>query len=296
VRLSTYVVFVDYGKEVEVQHTVRATRSRIGRTVYEDLLRFRSFKEPEERHARWVDEGVLVPPFRDVCEYHGGARPGTEAGLGRAYQEWYWQHEVEAEREYRWLGRTVLKMPADLFFYQELVVGHHLRSVLEIGHGDGGGLAFFASILSLLGGGDVVGVDVDGIDCLPISDSTRDVRVQTVKGNAHDLQTVEAVLRLKPDGLGLVVIDADPMPAGKLALLSRWANLVAPGGFIVLEDVESPACRDEGGLVDGIDQFLLDRREFGIAHEAARVPALKARGAVLRRAAGALSLLDAPRA
>ena len=286
VRLSTYVVFVDYGTEVEVQHTIRGTRLRVSRATYEDLLAFQTFHEPEARHASWLDAGVLVPPFRDVCEYHGGLQPGTEARLGHDYQEWYWRHEIESEREHRWLGRSVLKMPADLFFYQELIVAHSLRSVLEVGHGNGGGMWFFTSILSLLGGGDVFGVDLDGIDGLPGLDSARGVSMVAVKGDAHDPGTLEAVRRLRPSGFGLVVIDADPQPTGKLDLLSRWADLVEPAGIIVVEDVESPACRAQGGLVEGIDLFLLERREFGILAEAARIPMLKARGAVLKRAPG----------
>jgi cephalosporin hydroxylase len=283
VRLSTYVVFVAYGEEVEVQHTVRGTTRRIDRVTYDDLLRFCRFEEPDERHAPWLDTGVLVPPFRDNPDYHGGLRPGTEAALGRAYQEWYWRHEVESEREHRWLGRTVLKMPSDLFLYQELIVAHDLRSVLEIGHGDGGGIWFFTSVLSLLGGGDVIGVDLDGIDGLPL-DPNRGVSARTVKGDAHDSETLEAVRRLRPQGFGLVILDADSQPTGKLRLLSQWADLVASGGFIAVEDVESPACRDEGGLIEGIDRFLLERSEFEIAPGVARAPMLKARGALLRRA------------
>lgn len=283
VRLSTYVVFVDYGPEVEVQHTVRATTCRTERAVYEDLLRFRGFQEPEERHARWVEAGVLVPPFKDDPEDHGGLKPGSEAQLARDYQDWYWRHEIESEREYRWLGRTVLKMPSDLFFYQELMVSRGLRSVLEVGHGDGGGLWFFASVLSLLGGGDVVGIDLDGTDVLVGLDSTRGVTARTVRGDAHDRATLEAARRLYPHGFGLVVLDADSDPAGKVRLLSQWAVLVAPGGVIALEDIESPACREDGGALEGIDRFLLERRDFGITLEAARVPLLKARGAVLSR-------------
>jgi hypothetical protein len=63
VRLSTYVLFVDYGAEVEVQHTVRGSVHRVGRVTYEDLLRFRGFRAPAEQHVRWIDAGVLVPPL-----------------------------------------------------------------------------------------------------------------------------------------------------------------------------------------------------------------------------------------
>jgi cephalosporin hydroxylase len=286
VRLSTYVLFVPYGDEVEVQHTVRGTTRRIDRATYEDLLRFCRFELPHERHTPWVDAGVLVPPFRDEPDYHGGLRAGTEAKLGRDYQEWYWKREVESEREYRWLGRVALKMPADLFMYQELIVTYQLRRVLEIGHGDGGGLWFFATTLALLGGGLVAGVDRDGIGDLPGAATLANVGVRTFKGDAHDEMTVSAVGRSVPEGFDLVVLDADPVPSGKLALLGRWASLVTPGGILVVEDIESPACREIRGVTEGVDAFLLERRDFGIVPEAARHPMTKARGGVLRRAIG----------
>ena len=102
VRLSTYVLFIDYGAEVEVQHTVRGDTHRVDRDTYDDLLCFRCFRLPAERHARWINAGILVPPFHDRPEDHGGLRPGTDAQLGHDYQDWYWHREVEAEREYRW--------------------------------------------------------------------------------------------------------------------------------------------------------------------------------------------------
>jgi cephalosporin hydroxylase len=105
-----------------------------------------------------------------------------------------------------------------------------------------------------------------------------------VHGDAHEAATVAAVRALRPGGFGLVVLDAEPEPAGKVALLRRWAEMVAPGGYLVVEDVESPECRDADGAVeDGIDRFLLENPGFGVALEAARHPLIKGRGAVLRR-------------
>ena len=293
-RLSTYVLFVDYGPNVEIQHTVRGTRMRVDRATYEDLLCFQGFAEPAERHAAWIDAGVLVPPFRDEPEYHGGLRHGTEAKLGHDYQAWYWEREVESERDYRWLGRTVLKMPSDLFFYQELIVTHGLRSVLEIGHGDGGGLWFFATVLSLLGGGHVVGVDRDGAERLPDLERLPGIVVSTERGDAHEQSTLERVRRLRPEGFGLVVIDADPTPGGKLALLERWEATAAEDGILVLEDVESPACTAGSELVRGIDRFLLGRRHYGLVSGTARTPLLKGRGAVLRRVGNKMGVAAAP--
>lgn len=287
VRLSTYVFFVDYGAEVEVEHAVRGSVHRIDRATYLDLLRFQAFRQPAGHHARWIDAGVLVPPFCDRPEHHGGLRPGSEAQLARDYQDWYWRREVEAEREYRWLGRSIVKMPSDVFLYQELISAHRIDSVLEVGYGDGGGLWFFASVLALLDGGLVVGADRERAERMPPFARFARVHVELVHGDAHAAATVEAARALRPSGYRLVVVDADPRPEGKVALLRRWAAAVAPGGFLVVEDVESPECRASGGVVeDGIDQFLLENTGFGVAVEAARFPLLKGRGAVLRQIDG----------
>ena len=283
VRLSTHVLFVEYGEEVEVLHTVRNIQHRVGRRDYEDLLRFRGFRAPAERHTSWIEAGILVPPFHDQPEHHGGFRPGSEAQLARDYQDWYWRHEVEAEREYQWLGYSIVKMPSDLFFYQELLAGHGLDSVLEIGYGGGGGLWFFTSVLALLGEGVVMGVDRDRCNGLPPFERFTSVRIALVHGNAHDEETVEAVRALRPQGFGLVVIDADPRPEGKVALLRRWSTLVAPRGYLVVEDVGSPECRDAAGVIEkGIDKFLLENKQFGVAANAARFPMIKAKGATLQ--------------
>ncbi|RKH72738.1 CmcI family methyltransferase [Corallococcus aberystwythensis] len=284
-RLSSHVVFVDYSADVEVQHTVRGTTVRVSRKTYEELLRFRSFAEYEPHLEPWVEAGVLVAPFKDTPEAHGGLLPGTEAWLGNAYQEWYWRHEVEAEREYRWLGHVAVKMPMDLFFYQELLTGSGIKAVLEVGYGRGGGLWFFATMLALCGGGRVIGVDREQCDeCLPPFDRLAHVKVERVHGDAHAAATLETVRALVPDGFGLVVLDADSRPEGKLMLLDRWSSLVRPGGYLVLEDVDSPACREALDLIShGLDRFLLERRDFSLALEATRFPLLKSHGAVFRR-------------
>ena len=174
-------------------------------------------------------------------------------------------------------------MPSDLFFYQELIAGHGLESVLEIGYGDGGGLWFFGGMLALLGGGVVVGVDRERCEELPAFQRLAGVRVELVHGDAHEAAVVEVVRAVRPEGFGLVVVDADPRPNGKLALLRRWAAVVAPGGYLVMEDVESPECRAGSGFVEGVDRFLLENSAFGVAVEAARSPLIKGRGAVLYR-------------
>lgn len=148
-----------WGAEIEVRHTATDFSVRVPRDEYERLLTYQAFRELDDRDRRWADEHVLVTPGVDAT-----LKPhlGSEAALAADVSRWYWrEHEVESERSYTWLGRPIVKSPSDLFFYQELIATRRMRRILELGAGDGGGLAFFAFTLATLEGGVVVGVELD---------------------------------------------------------------------------------------------------------------------------------------
>ena len=136
-RLSRFVVFVDYGEFVELQHTARGERHRIDQRLYQQLRGFTGFRPGELGLDEWIEVGVLVAPFTDNLSDHGLA-PDSEAAMAVAYHRWYWRHEVESEREYRWLGEVAVKMPSDLFYLQEILTQASQRRVLELGRGRGG--------------------------------------------------------------------------------------------------------------------------------------------------------------
>lgn len=264
VRLSRYLVFVPYGDEVEVQHTVRSTCERVRLDEHARLLAYSGFRELREGDERFRDKGWLVGAGQDTGAAHGGLRPGSEAQLDRDYQDWYWAREVESERELRWLGVVVLKMPTDLFVYQALISRDGIRSVLEIGAGSGGGLWFFASILAMHGEGEVVGIELDPPAHWPAFSQFPHIDVRVEVGDA-------LAVAVPQQRYGLVVLDVGR--AGPwLELLYRWAPAVAPNGFLVLED----AAEEDWPALDG---FLLHQQGFGL--EVVGLPMRK--GVVLRR-------------
>jgi cephalosporin hydroxylase len=279
-RLSRFVVFVDYGEFVEVQHGARAASHRMDRVLYERLRRFAGFRQREAELDAWVDAGVLVAPFADTLASHGPVA-GSEAELAANYQRWYWRHEVETEREYRWLGEVVVKMPSDLFYLQELLAEQPKRRVLELGRGRGGGLWYLASALHLLGGGVLASIDVD--DGPLAMDVSRwvDVELHVLVGDAFGSESVQRV-RAVAEGFELLVIDLGGDPQRNLTALGIWAEMVADGGRVVVEDLWG---EDDGEALRELDTFLLARREFGLCERGARHPLLKGIG--LRRNGGA---------
>ena len=60
----------------------------------------------------------------------------------------------------RWLGNDIIKTPMDCWVYQEIIWETHPDFVIELGVMFGGATHFYASILDLVGHGEVIGIDV----------------------------------------------------------------------------------------------------------------------------------------
>jgi cephalosporin hydroxylase len=268
VRLSRYVCFVPYKDYVELQHTARNMRYQIDLETFHRLRYFSNFKTFEEDLKLWFDKGILVAPYLDTFELHKGKKE-SEAGLANAYHKWYWQHEVETEREYRWLGKVVVKMPTDLFFYQEVLSELPRRRVLELGYGQGGALHFFSSILGILGGGLVVGVDKE--DGASVIEASSGLPVLLIHGDALCNETVHKAQTISQN-YDLIVIDLGPSHINYQAL-TLWAPLLAPQGVLVIEDLWGTD--DENLISRTIDFLLLDNPHLAFYEPARRYPFLK---------------------
>ena len=268
VRLSRYVCFVPYDNYVELQHTARNTCYQIDFEVFHRLRYFNNFKKLEIDLNPWFENGVLVGPYLDTFDRHKGVKE-SEAGLADAYHKWYWMHEVETEREYRWLGRVVVKMPSDLFFYQEVLFELSRRHILELGYGQGGALCFFSSILTILGKGLVVGVDKNDY-ALNIK-MLSDLPATLIHADALCSETVYEARIISPN-YDLIVIDLGP-PHINYEALTLWAPLLAPQGVLVIEDTWGTT--DESLHLRAIDSFLLKNPHFAFYELARRHPFLK---------------------
>jgi len=269
VRLSRFVCFVPYESYVEVHHGARNTCQRIPHAEHQELLAYTGFTLLQTEHRKWLQASVLVGAGMDHRQHHG-LMENSEAELAHSYQQWYWQHEIESQREYRWLGQVAVKMPMDLFFYQELIFSEGTQRILELGYGKGGGLYFFHSIQRLLKiNGLLVGVDKKE-QCL--ADKFSDQRPQLIHGDASSPETLKAVKQLCAE-FDLIVIDIGGMEHLSLQVLSMWSQILAVRGIIVVEDTWGEG--DKVSVTQNLDNFLLSHPQFALYQPASRYPLLK---------------------
>jgi len=138
-----------------------------------------------------------------------------------------------------WLGVPIIQLPADVLAMQEVIWQTKPDVIVETGVARGGSVIFSASLLSLIGKGKVIGVDID------IRPHNRDTiekhlqssRVVLIEGPSTARATVERVKAEIPAGASvMVVLDSDHSRDHVLAELRAYAPLVGLGHFLVCAD------------------------------------------------------------
>jgi cephalosporin hydroxylase len=173
-----------------------------------------------------------------------------------------------AERlQQRWLGHDLIKTPFDCWVYQEIIWETKPDFVIELGVMFGGATHFYASILDLVGHGEVIGIDVS----LEKARGPDNKRIRYFEGSSTAPEMVEKVRSIVAGKRVLVIADSDHEKNHVLAEIRAYAPMVHVGGYFVVEDSlndimgyhpvpnEGPMAASHAFLADN-DQFVIDRR------------------------------------
>jgi cephalosporin hydroxylase len=171
------------------------------------------------------------------------------------------------ELQQRWLGHDIIKTPMDCWVYQEIIHETRPDYVIELGVMFGGATHFYASILELVGHGEVIGIDVS----LAKAKAPQSARIRYLEGSSTDPEMVEKVGALCRGKRVLVIADSDHEKNHVLAEILAYAPMVHVGGYFVVEDSlndvmgyhpvpnEGPKAAADAFLAEN-DAFIADRR------------------------------------
>src|SRR3982750_3567252 len=70
-------------------------------------------------------------------------------------------NKAQYSYNFSWMGRPIIQYPQDMIAMQEIIWQVKPDLVIETGIAHGGSLIYYASILELIGGGEVLGIDID---------------------------------------------------------------------------------------------------------------------------------------
>lgn len=201
--------------------------------------------------CRRIVSGIVDPLTRTghKSKYRLDSSLGLPALLDAPLIAWlnYHAREIVGKQCY-WLGHRTLKNPMDAWIYQEIIYEVKPDIIVEIGNKYGGSTLFLASILELLGHGEVLAIDVNHERFTAFHP-----RIKLITGDCSDEGIIAEVKDRCVGKRVLIIHDAEHTRDAVFRDLRIYAPLVSPGSYFIVED-----------SIHGVPGFTLDpERSYG---------------------------------
>lgn len=201
-----------------------------------------------KHHFFWQDSKIIeryyVKKFYQVYQGH--------EGFPRRWQDT------------TWLGISALKLPTDLWIYQEILYNIKPDLIIETGTMYGGSALFLATICDVIKNGKIISIDINKKDSFPQHD-----RIQYITGSSTDEKTVNQIKDLKKlDDVVLVILDSDHSKNHVLKEMEIYSKFVTKNSFLIVEDTAVNGHPIEPkfgeGPMEAVNEFLKTHDEFKI--------------------------------
>jgi cephalosporin hydroxylase len=184
-----------------------------------------------------------MDPIRKFNEERAAAAAEMAADEELARKSLDWMLHADRYKytyNFTWLGRPIIKFPADIVAMQELIWKVKPDLIIETGIAHGGSIIFSASMLELIGGdGLVIGIDLDirshnrtEIESHPMMKRIRMIEGSSVADETIALVRDEVSRRRKV----MVFLDSLHTHAHVARELELYAPLVSVDSYLVLPD------------------------------------------------------------
>lgn len=140
---------------------------------------------------------------------------------------------------FQWFGRPIIQLPDDMIRAQEVIYRVKPTVIIETGVAHGGSLIYYASLLKLIGGHKVIGVDIEirPHNRLEIEKHFMSPMIDLIEGDAKSPEVLKKVgMNLKPSDRVLVFLDSNHTKDHVLSELEHYSQFVTPGSYIVATD------------------------------------------------------------
>ena len=157
---------------------------------------------------------------------------------------------------FSWMGRPIIQYPQDIMAMQEIIWDIKPDLIIETGIAHGGSIIYYASLLELIGNGEVLGIDIDirdhnkkAIEAHPMFK-----RIQMLEGSSVTKEMVERVRPFTQNKSKILVcLDSNHTHEHVLQELNFYAQFVSVGSYIVVFDT----------IVEDLPEQYLPNRFWG---------------------------------
>ena len=138
-----------------------------------------------------------------------------------------------------WLGLPIIQYPQDVIALQEIIWRVKPDVIIETGVARGGSLVFYASLLEIIGSGQVIGVEIDlrAHNKEKILQHPLSKRISFVEGSSIAPSTFQKVIeRVKSSDRVMVVLDSNHTHEHVREELKLYSGLVTKDSYLVVMD------------------------------------------------------------
>ena len=161
---------------------------------------------------------------------------------------------------FSWMGRPIIQYPQDMIAMQEIIWEIKPDYIIETGIAHGGSLIYYASLLELIGHGEVIGIDIDirehnrkEIEAHPMMK-----RIKMLQGSSIDKTNVEEIKNLVGDNKKIIVcLDSNHTHEHVMSELELYSPFVSTGSYLVVFDT----------IVEDLPEgYFSQKRPWGISN------------------------------
>lgn len=152
---------------------------------------------------------------------------------------------VEADKyrwvhQQKWLGEPLLNLPQDLFAIQDIIWRTRPDYIIEVGVAWGGSLLFEATLLELLGGKKVIGVDIfipQNLKDRLMSHEKLSHKIELIEGSSTSEDTLKKIkIILQGSTKVLVILDSYHTHEHVLHELNMYSEFIGEGQYLICGD------------------------------------------------------------
>lgn len=161
---------------------------------------------------------------------------------------------------FSWMGRPIIQYPQDMIAMQEIIWDVKPDLIIETGIAHGGSLIYYASLLELIGKGEVLGIDIDirAHNRAEIEKHPMIKRIKMIEGSSISEETLEQVKKYAAGKEKIIVcLDSNHTYEHVLHELEMYAPFVSVDSYIVVFDT----------IVEDLpENYFKEKRPWGIGN------------------------------
>ena len=186
-------------------------------------------------------------------------------GINNVLQSTAKDFNVESNRaqysyNFSWMGRPIIQYPQDMIAMQEIIWEVKPDLIIETGIAHGGSLIYYASLLELIGNGEVMGIDIDIREHNRKEIETHPMykRIKMIQGSSISREVIEQVKKIVTGKKAVLVsLDSNHTHEHVLSELNLYSPFVTPGSYIVAFDT----------IVENLPEgYFSQKRPWGVSN------------------------------